>query len=268
VDTWGLGMTAIMLNVFNVSEQLDEVWGREFATLTNAGTSNATRPANIDINDIEGLPTWALNTAIMAGGAHVALRQLRKGCMPKDQLPAGWGAVRFPGAAGQAWADWACAPRNSQAIAAAAADAATALAAAAAAAGGSSRTTRSMAQRQPQLQAQLQVQLQLQAQLQAPPTEKETAASEQALALAKARQSFCESSPAADELDLSLHWALGWCIYWQPEERPSMWQLLCWATGWLAEFEERVLPPPREPLPEGSVVELLQAAAETAAQEG
>ncbi len=57
VDTWGLGMTAIMLNVFKVSEQLDEVWGREFATLTNAGTSNATRPASISRSDIEGLPT-------------------------------------------------------------------------------------------------------------------------------------------------------------------------------------------------------------------
>jgi hypothetical protein len=256
VDTWGLGMTAIMLNVFNVSEQLDEVWGRELATLTNNGTGAATRPASISRSDIEGLPTWALSTAIMAGGAHVALQQLREGCLPMDQLPAGWEAVRFPGAApGQAWADWACAPRNSAAAAEAAAVAAAA--AAAAAASGSSRITRGSAQRQ--LQAQLP---------QAQPTAKETAAREQALALAAARQSFCGSSPAADELDLSLHWALGWCIYWQPEERPSMWQLLCWATGWLAEFEERVLPPPCEPLPKWSVVELLRAAAETAAQEG
>jgi hypothetical protein len=45
-------------------------------------------------------------------------------------------------------------------------------------------------------------------------------------------------------------------------------QLLCWARGWLAEFEEKVLPPRREPLPEGSEVQLLRAAAETAAQEG
>ncbi len=157
----------------------------------------------------------------------MALRQLREGCLPESQLPAGWEAVRFPGAAGQAWAGWVCAPRNSKAS-------------------GSGPTTRSGAQ------------------LQAQPTGKETAAREQA----EARQRFCESSPTADELDLSLHWALGWCIRWLPQERPSMWQLLCWATGWLAEFEEKVLPPPREPLPEGSVVELLRGAAETAAQEG
>jgi hypothetical protein len=230
-DTWGLGMTAIMLNVFNKRDGLVELWEREFATLTNSDTGAATRPANISRDDIEGLPTWALNTAIMAGAAHVALRQLRKDCLPESQLPAGWEAVRFPGAAGKAWADWACAPRKS-------------------AASVSGPTTRSGAQQQ------------------APPTAWEHFGRIEELALAKARQSFCGSSPAADELDLSLHWALGWCIYWLPQERPSMWQLLCWATGWLAEFEERVLPPPCEPLPELSVVELLRVAAETAAQEG
>jgi hypothetical protein len=110
-----------MLNVFNKWEGLLEVWERGFAALTNTGTSDATRPVNILADEMDGLPTWALSTAILAGGAHVALEQLRPGCLPQDQLPKGWQALRYPGAAGQPWADWACAPRNSAAAATAAA---------------------------------------------------------------------------------------------------------------------------------------------------
>jgi hypothetical protein len=200
---WAVGATITLLNLSNPRESLEELWARELAVLVNPETDDATRPVDIERGDIGGLPGWAVTTAILAGAPHVALEQLRPGCLPQDQLPEGWQALRYPGAAGQPWVDWASAPRKPPAAAAA-----------------SGARTRGQAQVQGKLRA-----------YKKSPEQAKCEAS--VLALAAARQRFCQSSAAADELDASLHWALGWCLRWQPEVRPSALQMLRWAEGWL-----------------------------------